>query len=343
MFSAVGQGETLYAPPIQGASLQERMQNRKKERLYSRKACNRKSQMMEKKSTLNSADLFQRVKNVEIKTRALTNNIFAGEYHSAFKGRGMSFAEVREYQDGDDVRDIDWNVTARYSRPHIKIFEEERELTVMLMIDVSSSQSVGSRLRTMRESATEIAATIAFSASQNNDKIGAIFFSDKIEKYIPPQKGRKHILCVIRELLDFKPSGTKTCISAPLEYLMRVQKRRCIAFMISDFLDFNDYERTLLVANRRHDLVALRLYDKLLANLPNVGLLEVLDAENGHKQIIDTSSRKVRECHKQWWNNWQNKLNEVFHKNGIDNTKIATDEDYVKPLIHLFSSRSSVL
>ena len=180
MFSALGQGETLYAPPIQGASLQERMQNRKKEGLYSRKACNRKSQMMEKKSTLNSADLFQRVKNVEIKTRALTNNIFAGEYHSAFKGRGMSFAEVREYQDGDDVRDIDWNVTARYSRPHIKIFEEERELTVMLMIDVSSSQSVGSRLRTMRESATEIAATIAFSASQNNDKIGAIFFSDKI-------------------------------------------------------------------------------------------------------------------------------------------------------------------
>ena len=328
MFSALGQGETLYAPPIQGTSLQGRMQNRKKERLYSRKACNRKSQMMEKKSTLNSADLFQRVKNVEIKTRALTNNIFA---------------EVREYQDGDDVRDIDWNVTARYSRPHIKIFEEERELTVMLMIDVSSSQSVGSRLRTMRESATEIAATIAFSASQNNDKIGAIFFSDKIEKYIPPQKGRKHILCVIRELLDFKPSGTKTCISAPLEYLMRVQKRRCIAFMISDFLDFNDYERTLLVANRRHDLVALRLYDKLLANLPNVGLLEVLDAENGHKQIIDTSSRKVRECHKQWWNNWQNKLDEVFHKNGIDNTKIATDEDYVKPLIHLFSSRSSVL
>lgn len=340
MFSALSRRRNAICSPMSIPTKKNAKQE--EETANSRKACNRKSQMMEKKSTLNSADLFQRVKNVEIKTRALTNNIFAGEYHSAFKGRGMSFAEVREYQDGDDVRDIDWNVTARYSRPHIKIFEEERELTVMLMIDVSSSQSVGSRLRTMRESATEIAATIAFSASQNNDKIGAIFFSDKIEKYIPPQKGRKHILCVIRELLDFKPSGTKTCISAPLEYLMRVQKRRCIAFMISDFLDFNDYERTLLVANRRHDLVALRLYDKLLADLPNVGLLEVLDAENGHKQIIDTSSRKVRECHKQWWDNWQNKLDEVFHKNGIDNTKIATDEDYVKPLIHLFSSRSSV-
>lgn len=293
------------------------------------------------KSILDTSDLLQRVKRVEIKTRALTNNIFAGEYHSAFKGRGMSFAEVREYQDGDDVRDIDWNVTARYNRPHIKVFEEERELTVMLMIDVSSSQNVGSRQRTMHELATEIAATIAFSATQNNDKIGAIFFSDRIEKYIPPQKGRKHILCVIRELLNIEPIGNKTKISVPLEYLMRVQKRRCIAFLLSDFLDMGDYERTMLVANRRHDLVALRLYDNLMAHLPNVGLLTVLDAESGHRQIVDTSSSKVRAYHERWWKDWQHKMDGIFHKNGIDNVMIATEEDYVKPLMHLFSSRSS--
>ncbi len=288
----------------------------------------------------NSLDLLRRVKRVEIKTRALTNNIFAGEYHSAFKGRGMSFAEVREYQTGDDVRDIDWNVTARLNHAHVKVFEEERELTEMLLIDVSGSQNFGTRVRTMRELATEIAATIAFSASQNNDKIGVIFFSDRVERYIPPKKGRKHILCIIRELLNMEPRGTRTNVGAALEYLMRVQKRRSIAFLLSDLLDEKDFGSPLLVAGKRHDLVAVRLYDKALEKLPDVGLLQVEDAETGHIRHIDTAGSRVRKAHSDWWETEQKRIDTLLPRNGIDSVAVATDGDYVKALMNLFRSRS---
>lgn len=288
---------------------------------------------------MNTNDLLQRVRRVEIKTRALTNNIFAGEYHSAFKGRGMSFAEVREYQTGDDVRDIDWNVTARTSRPHIKVFEEERELTVMLLIDVSGSLDFGTRQRTMREQVVEMAATIAFSAIQNNDKIGVIFFSDRVEKFIPPKKGRKHILYIIRELLDFKPEGLRTSLVPPLEYLMNVQKRHCIAFILSDFLGNDDFEHPLVVAGRKHDVVAIRVCDRLLSELPAVGLIKVFDAETGHEQYVDTSSKKVRESHRVWWNGKQNKLDMIFRRAGIDDVSVGTDDDYVRALMTLFAKR----
>lgn len=289
---------------------------------------------------MNANELLQRVRRIEIKTRALTNNIFAGEYHSAFKGRGMSFAEVREYQIGDDVRDIDWNVTARLNRAHVKVFEEERELTVMLLIDVSNSQDFGTRLRSMRELETEIAATIAFSAIQNNDKIGVIFFSDRVEKYIPPKKGRKHILYIIRELLDFKPESGKTDIAVPIEYLTKVQKRRCVAFLMSDFITHNDFSRPLLVAGRKHDLVAVRIYDRNMVDLPDVGLIKAFDAETGHEQYIDTSSRKVRAHHREWWNRERTALESLFNKNGIDAVSIATDEDYVRALMNLLAKRN---
>ncbi len=287
-----------------------------------------------------SLDLLQRVKRVEIKTRALTNNIFAGEYHSAFKGRGMSFAEVREYQAGDDVRDIDWNVTARLNHAHVKVFEEERELTVMLLIDVSGSQNFGTRAKTMRELATEIAATIAFSAAQNNDKIGVIFFSDRVERYIPPKKGRKHILCIIRELLNMEPQGQRTNVAAALEYLMRVQKRRSIAFLLSDLLDEKDFSSPLLVAGKRHDLVAVRLYDSAMTALPNVGLMQVEDAETGHIRFVDTASRHVRNAHANWWKSEQKRIDTLLKKGGIDAVSIATDGDYVKALMGLYKSRS---
>lgn len=289
---------------------------------------------------MNANELLQRVRRIEIKTRALTNNIFAGEYHSAFKGRGMSFAEVREYQIGDDVRDIDWNVTARLNRAHVKVFEEERELTVMLLIDVSNSQDFGTRQRSMRELETEIAATIAFSAIQNNDKIGVIFFSDRVEKYIPPKKGRKHILYIIRELLDFKPESGKTDIAVPIEYLTKVQKRRCVAFLMSDFITHNDFSRPLLVAGRKHDLVAVRIYDRNMVDLPDVGLIKAFDAETGHEQYIDTSSRKVRAHHREWWNRERTALESLFNKNGIDAVSIATDEDYVRALMNLLAKRN---
>lgn len=285
-------------------------------------------------------DLLQRVRRVEIKTRALTNNIFAGEYHSAFKGRGMSFAEVREYQPGDDVRDIDWNVTARLNRPHIKVFEEERELTVMLLIDVSGSLDFGTRVRSQRELVTEIAATIAFSAIQNNDKIGVIFFSDRIEKFIPPKKGRRHILCIIRELLDFRPQSRRTDVGIGIEYLMRAINKRCISFLLSDFINTPDFSRPLMVAARKHDIVAVRVYDYRMEELPNVGLMKIFDAETGHEQYLDTSSRKLREQHFRWWRNETRKLDEMFNKSRVDNISVRTDGDYVRGLMTLFAKRS---
>ena len=288
---------------------------------------------------METSELLKRVRRIEIKTRALTNNIFAGEYHSAFKGRGMSFAEVREYQAGDDIRDIDWNVTARMNRPYIKVFEEERELTLMLLIDLSASQRFGTRLRTQRDLATEIAATLAFSAMQNNDKIGVIFFTDRIEKFIPPQKGRKHILYIIRELLNFEPKGRRTNVAVPLEYLVKIITKRSIAFVLSDFLTTQDFSKPLLVAARKHDVVALQLYDHNMAALPNVGLLKITDAETGHEQFIDTSSVEVRRHQQQWWAKQNKQLSELFRKSNVDFTSVATDMDYVRPLMQLFAQR----
>lgn len=288
---------------------------------------------------METSELLRRVRRLEIKTRALTENVFAGEYHSAFKGRGMSFAEVREYQPGDDVRDIDWNVTARMNRPYIKVFEEERELTMMLLIDLSASQQFGTRERSQRELAAEIAATMAFSAMQNNDKIGVIFFTDRVEKFIPPQKGRKHILYIIRELLDFTPQGRRTDVAVAVEYLMRVMTKRTITFVLSDFLDTRDFTRPLLVAARKHDVVSIRLYDPLMANLPDVGLVRVKDAETGHELYLDTSSAAVRARQRQWWHAEEERLQTLFRKNGVDYASIPTQGDYVKPLIALLARR----
>ena len=279
---------------------------------------------------MDTSDILKRVRQIEIKTRGLSNNIFAGQYHSAFKGKGMSFSEVREYQYGDDVRDIDWNVTARQNKPYIKVFEEERELTVMLLIDVSNSLDFGSVKQMKKDMVTEIAATLAFSAIQNNDKIGVIFFSDRIEKFIPPKKGRKHILYIIRELLDFKPESKRTDIKMAVEYLTNVIKKRCVTFMLSDFIDDNDYKNALTIANRKHDIVAFLVYDRRLAELPDVGLMKVRDAETGHEQWIDTSAAKLRNAHHAWWKERQVRLAETFTKSNVDSVSVRTDQEYVK-------------
>ena len=289
---------------------------------------------------METSDILKRVRQIEIKTRGLSSNIFAGQYHSAFKGKGMSFSEVREYQYGDDVRDIDWNVTARQNKPYIKVFEEERELTVMLLIDVSNSLDFGSVKQMKKDMVTEIAATLAFSAIQNNDKIGVIFFSDRIEKFIPPKKGRKHILYIIRELLDFKPESKRTNIKMAVEYLTNVIKKRCVTFMLSDFIDDNDYRNALTIANRKHDIVAIQVYDRRLAELPDVGLMKVRDAETGHEQWIDTSSAKLRNAHHAWWKERQMRLAETFTKSNVDSVSVRTDQDYVKSLLNLFAKRS---
>ena len=289
---------------------------------------------------METSDLLKRVRQIEIKTRGLSNNIFAGQYHSAFKGKGMSFSEVREYQYGDDVRDIDWNVTARYNKPFVKVFEEERELTVMLLIDVSNSLDFGTVKQLKKDMVTEISASLAFSAIQNNDKIGVIFFSDRIEKFIPPKKGRKHILYIIRELLDFKPESKRTDIKIAVEYLTNVIKKRCTTFMISDFIDENDFRNALTIANRKHDIVAIQVYDRRMAELPDVGLMKVRDAETGHEQWIDTSSRALRRAHNDWWIQRQGVLNETFTKSNVDSVSIRTDQDYVKSLLNLFAKRN---
>ena len=288
---------------------------------------------------METQELLSKVRKIEIKTRGLSNNIFAGQYHSAFKGRGMAFAEVREYQYGDDVRDIDWNVTARFHRPYVKVFEEERELTVMLLVDVSGSLNFGTRNQTKADMATEIAATIAFSAIQNNDKIGVIFFSDKVEKYIPPKKGRKHILYIIREMLDFHPESKKTDIGMALEYLGRMQKRRCTAFLLSDFYDHKDFTKPLQVCRSKHDIMGIQLYDPLLKTLPDVGILRIHDAETDREQYIDTSSKAVRKAHSQYWNERSIQLKQTFQKNSVDYVSVATNEDYVKALRIMFAMR----
>ena len=288
---------------------------------------------------MDALELFKQVRKIEIKTRGLSSNIFAGQYHSAFKGRGMAFSEVREYQFGDDVRDIDWNVTARFRRPFVKVFEEERELTVMLLIDVSGSLDFGTTQRTKREMATEMAAILAFSAIQNNDKIGVIFFSDRIEKYIPPKKGRKHILYIIHEMLDFKPESKRTNVAAAIEYLTRVMKRRCIAFVVSDFYAENSFQKELQIANSKHDVVAIQVYDQRAKTLPNVGLMNVKDAETGHEMFIDTASAKLRRAHTEYWLERMNTLKTTFAQSNVDWVSVATNEDYVKAMMLLFMQR----
>ena len=288
---------------------------------------------------METSEIIKKVRKIEIKTRGLSSNIFAGQYHSAFKGRGMAFSEVREYQYGDDVRDIDWNVTARFHRPYVKVFEEERELTAMLLIDVSGSLDFGTQHQLKREMVTEIAATLAFSAIQNNDKIGVIFFSDKVEKYIPPKKGRKHILYIIREMLDFHADSRRTDVAQALEFLTGVSKRRCTAFLLSDFYVEQSFQQQLTIANRKHDVVAIQVYDKRGCELPNVGLMKLVDAETGHEQYIDTSSRRLRESYRRYWQKRQSALKETFAKSSVDTISIATDEDFVKQLLGLFKQR----
>ena len=291
---------------------------------------------------MDTSELLKKVRKIEIKTRGLSQNIFAGQYHSAFKGRGMAFSEVREYQFGDDVRDIVWNVTARFHRPYVKVFEEERELTVMLLVDVSGSLDFGTTVQTKKEMATEIAATLAFSAIQNNDKIGVIFFSDKIEKYIPPKKGRKHILYIIREMLDFEPESARTDINEAVEFFTRVMKRRCTAFLISDFYNRkSSLEHTMIICNSKHDLVAIQVYDPRAKELPDVGLLKVRDAETGHEMYVDTSSLQLRHAHTLYWMNRQRALSKMFNKSNVDHVSVATNEDYVKALMTLFAQRKS--
>ncbi len=289
---------------------------------------------------METSELLKKVRQIEIKTRGLSQNIFAGQYHSAFKGRGMAFSEVREYQYGDDIRDIDWNVTARFNKPFVKVFEEERELTLMLMVDVSGSLEFGTQRQLKKEMVTEIAATLAFSAMTNNDKIGVIFFSDRIEKFIPPKKGRKHILYIIRELIDFQSESRRTDLAQALQYLTRVNKKRSTIFVLSDFIDEKPFKDPLTIVSRKHDLVAVQVYDRRVAELPDVGLLRIKDAETGEERWIDTSSSKLLKMHAQWWTEMQGKLNNVFIQSKVDVCSVRTDQDYVKALMELFDRRS---
>lgn len=287
---------------------------------------------------MDASELIKKVRKIEIKTRGLSKHVFAGEYHSAFKGRGMAFSEVREYQYGDDIRSIDWNVTARFNHPYIKIFEEERELTVMLLIDISGSREFGTVGRLKQDQITEIAAVLSFSAIQNNDKIGVVFFSNKVEKFIPPKKGRTHILRIIRELIDFTPQNRETNIAEALRYLTNAIKKRCTAFVISDFID-TGFEDAMKIANNKHDMVALKIYDKRETQMPNMGLVKMKDAETGKYMWVDTSNKNIRETYAEWWKENDRKYIEILNKAGVDKAVIRTDEDYVKPLMNLFKRR----
>ncbi|HHV04244.1 MAG: DUF58 domain-containing protein [Bacteroidales bacterium] len=292
-----------------------------------------------------SNNLLKNVRKIEIKTRGLSRQIFAGEYHSAYKGRGMAFSEVREYQYGDDVRNMDWNVTARMNAPYIKVFEEERELTVVLLIDVSGSRWFGTRIKLKKELLAEVAAVLSFSASINNDKVGALFFSDKVEKFIPPKKGRSHLLHIIREMLEFEPQSRQTDISEALRFLTNAIKKRCTAFLLSDLMDLDNrenprFEESLKIAVNKHDLAAIQIYDARETELPNVGLVRMMDAETGRELWVDTSGKKVRQDYAQWYGNSQEHIKTILNKYHVDHVKIATDQDYVQPLIRLFKSRA---
>lgn len=291
---------------------------------------------------MESNELIKKVRRIEIKTRRISNNIFAGEYHTAFKGRGMSFSEVREYQYGDEVRFIDWNVTARYRRPYIKVYEEERELTVMLLVDVSKSNLFGSGEQLKRDIINEIAATLAFSTIQNNDKVGVIFFSDKIEKFIPPQKGRKHVLYIIRELIDFKPASNSTDIEVVLKYLTNVIKKRCTAFVLSDFIAPNNYNDAAVIANRKHEIIRLRVYDQRDREIPDVGLIKLKDPETEKRMWVNTSSKKVRMLYKNHWDETSLVLQQIMIKAGIESVDIEVKQDYVKILLGLFRKKTTL-
>ncbi|MBI3500601.1 MAG: DUF58 domain-containing protein [Bacteroidetes bacterium] len=296
---------------------------------------------------METQELLKKVRKIEIKTRGLSSHIFSGEYHSAFKGQGMAFSEVREYQPGDDIRAIDWNVTARFNHPFIKVFEEERELTVMLLVDVSASENFGTQKQMKKDLLTEICAVLAFSAIQNNDKTGVIFFSDKIEKFIPPKKGKTHILRIIRELLDFTPKSSGTDIDLALRYLTNAIKKRAIVFLISDFIDekfLSEQKRgcdSLKIASKKHDIVALRINDKREAELPDVGLIRIKDAETGKLKWVDTSNQKIRQQYSKTSSKRDARLKEIFTRSGIDSTSIGTSESYIKPLMNLFKKRES--
>lgn len=287
---------------------------------------------------MSTKSLLKKVRKIEIKTRGLSNHIFAGEYNTAFKGRGMAFSEVREYQSGDDVRSIDWNVTARYNSPYVKVFEEEREMTVMLLVDVSGSGNFGTKKQFKREIATELSAILAFSAIKNNDKVGVIFFSDIIEEFIPPKKGKSHILRIIRQILSFKPKNKKTDISQAIEYFNNVMKKRCICFILSDYIS-PSFEKPLKIASKKHDIVALRISDQREKKLPNIGLIPLKDAENDTISYVDTSSKIIRQLFAKNHKENEEELQKLFPRCGVDMIDISTGEDYVKPLINFFKNR----
>jgi uncharacterized protein (DUF58 family) len=290
------------------------------------------------KLKMDTKELLKKVRKIEIKTKGLSSQVFSGEYHSAFKGRGMAFSEVREYMPGDEIRTIDWNVTARFNRPYVKVFEEERELTVMLIVDISASESFGTKEMLKREIIAELCAVLAFSATQNNDKIGLTLFTDQIELYVPPKKGKKHILRIIRELIEFQPTGKKTDIKEALRYFTNMVKKRSIAFIVSDFMDDN-FEDALKVANKKHDIVALKIEDEIENEIPNVGLIQLKDNETGQTKWINTSSKKTRTKYKANAIKRNRELKEIFRKAGVDYTTIATNRPYIIPLMNLFKQR----
>lgn len=289
---------------------------------------------------MDANELLKKIRKIEIKTRGLSQNIFAGEYHTAFKGRGVIFSEVREYEPGDDVRDIDWNVTSRHNKPYVKVYEEERELTVMLLVDVSGSRNFGAVGEVKKEKMAEIAATLAFSSILNNDKVGVIFFSDKIEKFIPPKKGKKHILLIIREIIGFEPESKGTNIDMALKFLTNVIKKRSTAFLISDFIDSHDYFQSMSIAKRKHDLAAIQVYDRRDSQIPDIGLIRLRDMETGEDIWVDTSSKKIRNSYAKEWYLQQQKLSSYTMKSNVDLASISTDEDFVKALLNLFRRRA---
>jgi uncharacterized protein (DUF58 family) len=288
---------------------------------------------------VDSVELIKKVRKIEIRTKRLSQQLFSGQYHSAFKGRGMAFSEVREYQFGDEIRFIDWNVTARFNHPYVKVFEEERELTVMLLIDVSASNLFGTRTRFKADLISELAAVLSFSAINNNDKVGVIFFSDGIEKFIPPKKGKSHILCIIRELINYEPAAKQTDIGVALRYLTDAVKKRCTAFLISDFVSQN-FEQPLRIAANKHDLVALQIQDEGEATLPNAGLMQLYDVESGKYNMFDTSDKRVRQWYHNWWQQHRRTNHELFRRAGVDKVNLYTDRDYVPALTELFRRRS---
>lgn len=288
---------------------------------------------------MDTKEILKKVRKIEIKTRRLSDHIFSGEYHTSFKGRGMTFSEVRQYQYGDDVRAIDWNVTARYNEPFVKVFEEERELTMMLVVDISGSESFGTKNQQKRDMVTEIAATLAFSATQNNDKIGLLLFSDQIELFIPPKKGKSHVLRIIRELIEFEPKSKKTDLSHALKYLLSVLKKKAIVFLISDFMT-TAYEHTLKIASKRHDVTGIRVFDQREESIPNIGIVTMLDAENGETLVVDTNSKSVRQNYEKYYRENVTYFREVFSKCGAGAISSRVDESYVTKLLGYFKARN---